>query len=58
MARLDSKPAVVLQVQRQSGENTVRVIQAIKERLPRSKALLGVEPVEEGITDEGGRMNP
>jgi HAE1 family hydrophobic/amphiphilic exporter-1 len=40
LARLDSKPAVVLQVQRQSGENTVRVIQGIKDRLPRSKALL------------------
>src|SRR6185369_9535243 len=36
LGRLNGKPAVVLQVQRQSGENTVRVIQAIKERLPRS----------------------
>jgi HAE1 family hydrophobic/amphiphilic exporter-1 len=35
----------VLQVQRQSGENTVEVIQAVKDRLPRSRALLpdGVE---------------
>jgi hydrophobe/amphiphile efflux-1 (HAE1) family protein len=40
LARLNGKPAVVLQVQRQSGENTVRVIQAIKDRLPRSRALL------------------
>src|SRR5262249_26973991 len=40
LARLDGKPAVVLQVQRQSGENTVRVIQAIKSRLPRCAALL------------------
>jgi HAE1 family hydrophobic/amphiphilic exporter-1 len=40
LARLDGKPAVVLQVQRQSGENTVRVIQEIKKRLPRSEALL------------------
>ena len=40
LARLDGKPAVVLQVQRQSGENTVRVIEAVKERLPRSRALL------------------
>jgi HAE1 family hydrophobic/amphiphilic exporter-1 len=39
-ARLDGMPAVVLQVQRQSGENTVRVIEAIKERLPRSRELL------------------
>ena len=40
LARLDGKPAVVLQVQRQSGENTVRVIEAVKQRLPRSKSLL------------------
>jgi HAE1 family hydrophobic/amphiphilic exporter-1 len=40
LARLDSKPAVVLQVQRQSGENTVRVIKGIKERLPRCRSLL------------------
>lgn len=40
LARLRGKPAVVLQVQRQSGENTVRVIQAVKERLPRCDALL------------------
>jgi HAE1 family hydrophobic/amphiphilic exporter-1 len=40
LARLDGKPAVVLQVQRQSGENTVRVIEAIKKRLVNSEALL------------------
>ena len=40
LARLDGKPAVVLQVQRQSGENTVRVIEAVKQRLPRSEAML------------------
>jgi HAE1 family hydrophobic/amphiphilic exporter-1 len=40
LARLDGQPAVVLQVQRQSGENTVRVIEAIKQRLPRCEALL------------------
>jgi HAE1 family hydrophobic/amphiphilic exporter-1 len=40
LARLNGRPAVVLQVQRQSGENTVRVIQAIKDRLPRCRALL------------------
>lgn len=40
MARLDGDPAVVLQVQRQSGENTVRVVDAIKERLPRCQTLL------------------
>ncbi len=40
IARLNGQSAVVLQVQRQSGENTVRVIEAVKERLPRSEALL------------------
>lgn len=40
LARLNGKPAVVLQVQRQSGENTVRVIEAVKERLPRARTLL------------------
>jgi HAE1 family hydrophobic/amphiphilic exporter-1 len=40
LARLDGRPAVVLQVQRQSGENTVRVIEAVKERLKRSRDML------------------
>ncbi len=40
LARLDGKPAVVLQVQRQSGENTVRVVEAVKTRLPRCENLL------------------
>ncbi len=40
LARLNQEPAVVLQVQRQSGENTVRVIDAIKERLKRSRDLV------------------
>ena len=33
LARLNGEPAVVLQVQRQSGENTVEVIEEIKKRL-------------------------
>jgi HAE1 family hydrophobic/amphiphilic exporter-1 len=40
LARLDGKTAVVLQVQRQSRENTVKVIEAVRRRLPRSRALL------------------
>ncbi len=40
MARLDGQPAVVLQVQRQSGANTVETIHAVKERIPRSIELL------------------
>lgn len=40
MARLDGQPAVVLRVQRQAGENTVQVIEAVKARLPRVESLL------------------
>ncbi|MFV0442726.1 MAG: efflux RND transporter permease subunit [Planctomycetaceae bacterium] len=40
LARLNGVPAVVLQVQRQSGENTVAVIEAVKSRLDRSRELL------------------
>jgi len=40
LARLNGQPAVVLQVQRQSGENTVSVIEAIKKQLPRCDKLL------------------
>ena len=40
LARMNGQPAVVMQIQRQSGENTVAVIDAIKERLPRCSDLL------------------
>ena len=40
LARLNGKPAVVLQVQRQSGENTVAVIEGVKALLPRCRDLL------------------
>ena len=40
LARFDGRSAVVLEVQRQSGSNTVAVIDAVKERLQRSRALL------------------
>lgn len=40
LARMNGQPAVVLQIQRQSGENTVAVIDAIKKRLPRCRELL------------------
>ncbi|QDU96475.1 efflux RND transporter permease subunit [Lignipirellula cremea] len=39
-ARFDGQPAVVLEIQRQSGENTVEVIEAIKERLSKAQELL------------------
>ncbi len=40
LGRLNGQPAVILQVQRQSGENTVKVIEAIQQRLPRCAKLL------------------
>ncbi|MEX0729024.1 MAG: efflux RND transporter permease subunit [Planctomycetaceae bacterium] len=40
LARLNGKPAVVLQVQRQSGENTVAVIDGVKSLLPRCRELM------------------
>ncbi len=40
VAMLDGKPAVVIEVQRQSGTNTVAVIDAVKERLKRAEELL------------------
>ncbi|MCA8983757.1 MAG: efflux RND transporter permease subunit [Planctomycetaceae bacterium] len=39
-ARLNGEPAVVLRVQRQTGENTVEVIKGIREMLERSRELL------------------
>lgn len=52
LARLNGKPAVVLQVQRQSGENTVRVIEAVKSRLPRSRDLLPKDVQVQVIQDQ------
>ncbi|MBL8850954.1 MAG: efflux RND transporter permease subunit, partial [Planctomycetaceae bacterium] len=52
LARLNGEPAVVLQVQRQSGQNTVRVIEAIKERLPRARTLLPDDVKVEIIQDQ------
>lgn len=43
MARLDGKPTVILSVQRQSGENTVKVIEGVKKRLERSREMLPAE---------------
>jgi HAE1 family hydrophobic/amphiphilic exporter-1 len=51
LALFDGKPAVVLQVQRQSGMNTVEVIDAVKERLVTARALVppdvGVEILQD-----------
>ena len=40
LARLNGKPAVVIQVHRQSGENTVAVIEGVERLLPRCRELL------------------
>ena len=52
IARLNGSPAVVLQVQRQSGENTVNVIKGVKERLPRCASLLPDDVKVEVIQDQ------
>ncbi|GAA5510305.1 efflux RND transporter permease subunit [Novipirellula caenicola] len=52
LARLNGTPAVVLQVQRQSGQNTVAVIDGIKELLPRCDALLPDDVHVEVIQDQ------
>jgi len=52
LARLDGVPAVVVQVQRQSGANTVEVIEQVKERLRRSQALLPPDVSLQVIQDQ------
>ncbi len=52
LARLDGKPSVVVQVQRQSGTNTIEVIEAVKARLARSKDLLPADVTIEVIQDQ------
>ncbi len=52
LARLNGQPAVVLEVQRQSGENTVAVIKGIKQRLPRCDDLLPEDVSVEIIQDQ------
>ncbi len=52
LARLDGQPAVVLQIQRQSGANTIDVIEGVKERLERARALLPPDVTVEVIQDQ------
>jgi HAE1 family hydrophobic/amphiphilic exporter-1 len=52
LARLNGESAVVLQVQRQSGENTVAVIEGIKQLLPRSRELLPEDVTVSVIQDQ------
>ncbi|MGC1276564.1 MAG: efflux RND transporter permease subunit [Planctomycetaceae bacterium] len=51
-ARLNGAPAVIVQVQRQSGENTVRVAEGVKERMERARALLPADVKLELIQDQ------
>jgi HAE1 family hydrophobic/amphiphilic exporter-1 len=52
-ARLDGVPTVVLEVRRQSGANTIAVIQAVKENLARAVAQLPPDVRVEPIRDQG-----
>ncbi|WP_169976939.1 efflux RND transporter permease subunit [Tautonia rosea] len=51
-ARLNGAPAVIIQVQRQSGENTVRVVEGVKARLDRARAMLPPDVTLELIQDQ------
>ena len=53
-ARLNDVPAVVLFVQRQSGANTVDVIQQVKSRLERSRELLPPDVSVSVLQDQSG----
>ena len=52
LARLNGQPAVVLDIQRQSGANTVEVISAVKERLDRCREVLPQDVSLEIIRDQ------
>ena len=52
LALFDGQPAVVLQVQRQSGVNTVEVIDAVKSRLPTVRELLPPDVRVEVLQDQ------
>ncbi len=52
LARFNGQPAVVLEIQRQSGANTVEVISAIKERLDRCRNVLPRDVSLEVLRDQ------
>ncbi|MGB4738509.1 MAG: efflux RND transporter permease subunit [Fuerstiella sp.] len=52
LARLNGKPAVILEVQRQSGTNTVAVVDGVKSLLARSRELLPDDVEVEIIQDQ------
>jgi HAE1 family hydrophobic/amphiphilic exporter-1 len=57
LARFDGAPAVVLGVQRQSGENTVEVIRGVTQRLERSRQLLPSDVSIDIIQDQSRYIN-
>ncbi|MCA9006645.1 MAG: efflux RND transporter permease subunit, partial [Planctomycetaceae bacterium] len=54
LARLNGRQAVILQIQRQSGENTVAVIEGIQELLPQARDLLP-DDVEVSVIQDQSR---
>src|ERR671912_2421249 len=52
LARLDGKPTVIMEVRRQSGSNTVAVIDGIKEVMPRVQAQLPADVRLDVIRDQ------
>ncbi|HEY1068862.1 MAG TPA: efflux RND transporter permease subunit, partial [Pirellulales bacterium] len=52
LARLDGVPSVVLQVQRQSGENTIAVIEAVKQKLAQSRSMMPADVKIEVVQDQ------
>ncbi|MHB8897638.1 MAG: efflux RND transporter permease subunit, partial [Thermoguttaceae bacterium] len=52
LARFNGKPAVVLEIQRQSGANTVEVIEAVKERLQRCREVLPADVSLDVLRDQ------
>jgi hydrophobic/amphiphilic exporter-1 (mainly G- bacteria), HAE1 family len=57
LARLDGRPAVVLQVQRQSGANSIETINAVKARLPKSQEMLPSDVQVTIIQDQSRYIN-
>jgi HAE1 family hydrophobic/amphiphilic exporter-1 len=57
LARLDGNPAVVVTVQRQSGTNTVNVIDAVKARLARCRELLPPDVQVSIVQDQSRYIN-
>jgi HAE1 family hydrophobic/amphiphilic exporter-1 len=57
LARLNGTPAVVLQIQRQSGANTVEVVDGVKRRLERCRQLLPDDVNLDVIQDQSRYIN-